>query len=219
VDWSEGATPADFFISRAGVDAPFAAEIGRILEDAGHRVVLQQWDFANRNFMERMHAALESGARVIALLSSEYLTSDHCAAEWQNAIAHDPLNKQGRLIVVRVAESKPTGLLTALAYWDLVPVRGDPALVRDIVLTAIKPGRHTDDGARAAQYWRGPRRAVLAGAAPGRAFRDQGDAELHRARERARGATGEALVWPDRRGDPTSRRARARRHRQVGARA
>jgi hypothetical protein len=85
---------ADCFISRAGVDAPFADRIGRILEDAGHSVVLQQWDFANRNFMERMHAALESGARVIALLSNDYLASDHCTAEWQNAIAHDPLNKQ-----------------------------------------------------------------------------------------------------------------------------
>ena len=82
VGWSEGAKPPDFFISRAGADAPFAAEVGRVLEDAGHTVVLQQWDFANRNFMERMHAALESGARVVALLSNEYLASDHCAAEW-----------------------------------------------------------------------------------------------------------------------------------------
>lgn len=151
---------ADFFISRAGADAPFAAEIGRILEDAGHSVVLQQWDFANRNFMERMQAALESGAQVIALLSNEYLASDHCAAEWQNAIAHDPLNKQSRLIVLRVAECTPTGLLTALAYWDLVPVRGDAALLRDIVLIAIKPGRHKDDQAAAAQYWRAPRPIV-----------------------------------------------------------
>ena len=150
----------DFFISRAGADASFAAEVGRILEDAGHAVVLQQWDFANRNFMERMHAALESGARVIALLSNEYLASDHCAAEWQNAIAHDPLNKRGRLVVLRVAESTPTGLLTALAYWDLVPVRGDGALLRDIVLIAVQPGRHKDDAARAAQYWRGPRPVV-----------------------------------------------------------
>ena len=59
--------------------------------------------------MERMHAALESGARVIALLSNDYLASDHCAAEWLNAIARDPLNKQGRLIVLRVAECTPTG--------------------------------------------------------------------------------------------------------------
>jgi TIR domain len=153
VDWMTGSErPPDFFISRAGADAPFAAEIGRILEDAGHTVVLQQWDFANRNFMERMHAALESGARVIALLSNEYQTSDHCTAEWQNAIAHDPLNRQRRLIVLRVAESTPTGLLTALAYWDLVPIRGDGALLRDIVLTAVTPGRHKDEGAPVAQY-------------------------------------------------------------------
>ena len=61
----------DFFISRAGADAAFAAKIGRILEGEGHIVVLQQWDFANRNFIECMHAALESGARVIALLSND----------------------------------------------------------------------------------------------------------------------------------------------------
>lgn len=78
---------ADFFIGRAGADTPFAAEIGRILQDAGHAVVLQQWDFASRNLMERMHAALDSGARVVALLSNDYLASEHCAAEWQNGLA------------------------------------------------------------------------------------------------------------------------------------
>jgi TIR domain len=123
-----GEPQVDFLISRAGADSAFAAEIGRILEDDGKSVVLQQWDFANRNFMERMHWALGSGARVIALLSSDYLVSEHCQAEWQNAIAHDPLNRQGRLIVVRVTECVPTGLLTALAYWDLVPVRDDRSL-------------------------------------------------------------------------------------------
>ena len=62
--------------------------------------------------------------------------------------------------MLRVAESMPTGLLTALAYWDLVPIRGDGALLRAIVLTAVNSGRHKDDGARAAQYWRGPRSVV-----------------------------------------------------------
>ncbi len=152
--------PVDFFISRAGADAAFAAEVGRILEAEGNSVVLQQWDFANRNFMERMHRALGSGARVIALLSDDYLNSDHCEAEWLNAIAQDPLNKKGRLIVTRVGECVPTGLLTALAYWDLVPVRDDPALVRDIVLAAITPGRHKPDAGPAGPYWREARSVV-----------------------------------------------------------
>jgi hypothetical protein len=148
---------ADFFISRAGADAPFAEAIGHIIENDGHRVVLQQWDFANRNFMERMHAALSSGARVIALLSNEYLASKHCEAEWQNAIAADPLNTNARLIVLRVNECTPRGLLTALAYWDLVPIRDRSDLVRDVVLTAIKPGRHKGDGLACEQYWRAAR--------------------------------------------------------------
>jgi hypothetical protein len=150
----------DFFVSRAGADAAVAAEIGRVLEDAGHRICLQQWDFANRNFMNEMHEALASGARVVALLSNEYEASDHCRAEWTNAIAADPLNRQGRLIVFRVGECKPAGLLTALSYWDLVPVRGNRELVRDIVLAAIVPGRHKPAHPLAATYWRGPRPIV-----------------------------------------------------------
>ncbi|QNT68850.1 tetratricopeptide repeat protein [Defluviicoccus vanus] len=157
---SPGEQQVDFFISRAGADAAFAAEIGRILEDDGKSVVLQQWDFANRNFMERMHWALGSGARVVALLSGDYLSSAHCEAEWQNTIAHDPLNRQGRLIVMRVDECVPTGLLTALAYWDLVPIRDDRDLVRDIVLAAIKPGRHKPDGSPVGPYWREARAIV-----------------------------------------------------------
>jgi hypothetical protein len=104
-----GAASADnakthFFISRAGADAHFAAAIGSILEGADYGVILQGWDFANRNFMERMQTALESNARVIALLSPAYFKSDHCMAEALNTIGHDPLNRNGRLIVMRIPE-------------------------------------------------------------------------------------------------------------------
>jgi tetratricopeptide (TPR) repeat protein len=146
------------FISRAGEDAGFAGVIGKILESAGHSVVLQQWDFANRNFVERMHAALAGGARVVALLSPEYLGSAHCQAEWQNAIADDPLNSKSRLILFRVAECEPIGLLSGLAYWDLVPVREDRALLREIVLDALREERR--DGAPSGPYWRPPRTVV-----------------------------------------------------------
>ena len=128
---------ADFFISRAGADADFAAVIGSILEDAGSRVILQQWDFANTNFMGRMQTALQSGARVIALVSPAYFKSDHCMAEALNTIGHDPLNKNGRLIVMRTAECAPSGLFTALAYWDLVPLRDHASRLREIVLEAV----------------------------------------------------------------------------------
>jgi hypothetical protein len=47
----------EFFVSRAGPDAGAAQRIAHILEDAGRRVLIQDWDFKNRAFMERMHAA------------------------------------------------------------------------------------------------------------------------------------------------------------------
>jgi tetratricopeptide (TPR) repeat protein len=146
------------FISRAGADADFAAVIGAMLESAGYAVTLQQWDFANRSFVERMHAALAEGSRVVALLSPEYLRSEHCQAEWQNAIADDPLNNKSRLILMRVAECEPVGLLSGLAYWDLVPIREDRTLLREIVLEAVREGRR--DAALSGPYWRAPRSVV-----------------------------------------------------------
>jgi tetratricopeptide (TPR) repeat protein len=147
--------PKTLFISRASADADFAAVVGAILKDAGYSVILQQWDFANRNFMERMHAALAEGARVIALLSPEYLQSQHCQAEWQNAIAGDPLNTKSRLIVLRVAECEPVGLLSALAYWDLVPVRDNRAMLNGIVLDAVSD--HPREKVPSGPHWRAPR--------------------------------------------------------------
>ena len=137
--------PPEFFVSRAGPDAAIATAIAHILEAAGRRVIIQDWDFKNRAFMERMHTALSSGARAIALLSPDYLTRDHCTAEWQNTIADDPLNKKGRLIVLRIKPCVPLGLLKSLTNWDLVPVlAGLPATegtLRDVVLAAVQPGR------------------------------------------------------------------------------
>jgi hypothetical protein len=79
-----------------------------------------------------MHDALAIGAHVVALLSPEYLRSDHCAAQWQNVLASDPLNRSGRLIVLRIVECVPLGWLAGLACWDLVPIRDNSVLLADV---------------------------------------------------------------------------------------
>ncbi len=127
---------APLFMSRAGTDAAVAETIGRILEHAGYRIILQQWSFANRSFIAQMQAALESGSRVVALLSVDYLQSDNCAAEWQSVLADDPLNKDGRLIVWRIGDCMPSGLLKAISFHDLFGVRDADALER-VVLAAV----------------------------------------------------------------------------------
>ncbi len=153
----------DIFISRAGADQIIATNIAQLLEQAGHKVIIQDWDFQNRNFAERMNAALASGARVIALLSPDYLASDACKAEYLSVLAADPLNNTGRLIVMRVSECEPIGLLRGIAYWDLVPLRemseaAQEQISRDIVLTAVNPAQRT--AMPLDQYWR-PARAIL----------------------------------------------------------
>ena len=146
------------FISRAGADAGLAAEIGEVLEAHGYTVILQQWDFPNSNFVDRMHRSLANGVRVVALLSLDYLCSDYCSAEWENVLAqgHDPLNQKGRLILLRVGECDPPGLLAGLAYWDLVPILTDRKLLADVVREAVLEDHHHTTPVTG-QYWRAPR--------------------------------------------------------------
>ncbi|MEJ2229312.1 MAG: tetratricopeptide repeat protein [Alphaproteobacteria bacterium] len=150
----------DFFVSRADADKRLAADIAALLEGAGHSVILQDWDFANRNFIERMNDALLRSARVVLLLSPEYLASDYCTAEWINAMAGDPLNRDGRLIIFRVASCAPRGMLRALAYWNLMPLLSSPETLRDVVLAAIQPGCQKQATTDVAPY-RQPGEAVL----------------------------------------------------------
>ncbi|HVR46140.1 MAG TPA: FxSxx-COOH system tetratricopeptide repeat protein [Candidatus Binatia bacterium] len=135
------------FLSRTGADADVAAVVGEILGEAGYAVLVTD-----------VHSALAEGARVVALLSPDYLRSDRCQAEWQNAIARDPLNIKSRLILLRVAECEPPGLLSGLAYWDIVPVRDNRPLLRDIVLDSVREERR--ESAPAGPYWRAPRTIV-----------------------------------------------------------
>jgi tetratricopeptide (TPR) repeat protein len=135
------------FISRSAADAELASVVAETLRDAGYSVIV-----------ERAHEALAAGARVVALLSPDYLRSDRCQAEWQNAIAGDPLNTNSHLILLRVAECEPPGLLSGLAYWDLVPVPHNRPLVQDIVREAVLEERR--ESAPAGTYWRASRTIV-----------------------------------------------------------
>jgi tetratricopeptide (TPR) repeat protein len=168
----------EFFISRAGAhpaDVAMAAKVGQLIEAEGHRVVLQQWDFANRNFMERMDAALASGARVVAILTPQYLTTDYCAAEWMHALDGDPLNRKGRLIVLRAAECEPKGLLRSIAYWDLAPIRDRDDLLTDIVKAAIMPDAERRHVGAAGAHWREARALLHEAIKPTTSFTGRGE--------------------------------------------
>ncbi len=173
MDGSRGGA-ANFLISRTRADGNIAQQIAAILERAGGRVLIQDRDFANANFMAEMDRGLASDARVIAVLSPEYLTKPHCTAEWSHPLGRDPLNEHRRLIVLRVTECAPAGLLQNIAFWDLVPVRdGDQSLLETVVLNAVKPDaeRSLDIVSR---FWRQAPRLIHPEIKPTPNFQDDG---------------------------------------------
>lgn len=130
---------ATFFVSYSRQDLAWAEWIAWQLEEAGHGVTIQAWDFAAGNdFVRNMHEALARD-RIVAVLSSSYLASSFAASEWTSAFAQDPTGRDGKLVVARIERVSPTGLLAARSYIDLFDLNADAA--RDRLLTAIQPGR------------------------------------------------------------------------------
>ena len=67
-----------------------------------------------------MHQATQAAQRVVAVLSPDYLHSDHGEAEWRPHYADDPAGDMGLILPVRVQGCEPQGLLKTRTYVDLV---------------------------------------------------------------------------------------------------
>jgi len=110
----------DFFISYNKADKRRAKWIAAVLEQAGYSCYIQAWDFRpGGNFVLDMQKALADSERFIAVLSSDYLTSSYCQAEWAAAVTKDPNNEKRSIIPVRIVDIEPKELLAAVNYVDL----------------------------------------------------------------------------------------------------
>jgi hypothetical protein len=129
----------DFFISYTQADRAWAEWIAWVLEEDGHRVLIQAWDFVpGSNWIADMSDAVPSSARTIAVLSDAYLRSVYGSAEWQAAWVADPSGTERKLLVVRVADCERPGPLAGVVGVDLF---GVPEVVarnrlRDMVSSA-----------------------------------------------------------------------------------
>jgi hypothetical protein len=112
----------DFFISRSTVDVGFAGWIGKLIAAQGKTYVDQSEHFGHEDFMNAMHRAFLSGARVVALYSQSYLDSKYCVREATEALKGDPANEQQRLIPLRIDPCAPAGMLN-ITYTDLLAER------------------------------------------------------------------------------------------------
>jgi hypothetical protein len=113
----------DFFISYTQADRAWAEWIAWELEEDGHRVLVQAWDFVpGSNWVQGMQDGVTRAARTIAVLSNAYLTSVFGGLEWQAAVANDPSGKDSRLLTARVQDCDRPGLLGLVVGIDLFGV-------------------------------------------------------------------------------------------------
>lgn len=107
-------------MSYTQADRAWAEWVAWLLEEAGHRVLIQAWDFVpGSNWVRGMHVGASRAARTIAILSDDYLTSVFGSAEWQAAWAADPEGQGHKLLTVRVADCDRPGLLAGLVGIDV----------------------------------------------------------------------------------------------------
>ncbi|WP_377271670.1 FxSxx-COOH system tetratricopeptide repeat protein [Peterkaempfera sp. SMS 1(5)a] len=78
-----------FFISYAGSDRLWAEWVGWHVEQAGHQVTLDVWDWrTGDNFVQRMDRAIDQSDAVIALFSKSYFEDERWTTEeWTAAVA------------------------------------------------------------------------------------------------------------------------------------
>ena len=115
------AAEADFFISRAGADKAFAIWLAYLIRAQGKTTLLQDEDFGHESFMAQMDDALKGGARVIAILTPDYLAREYCIKEANGALKGDPNNRKRRLAPFRLRPCAPSGMLNDIPYCDLLP--------------------------------------------------------------------------------------------------
>jgi hypothetical protein len=130
----------DFFVSYTQADRAWAEWVAWTLEEAGHRVLVQAWDFVpGSNWVQRMQDGVTGAARTVAVLSPDYLGSVFGGAEWQAAWAADPAGRERRLLTVRVVDCERPGLLGQVVGIDLFGVAEAKAQtrLRDMVARAI----------------------------------------------------------------------------------
>jgi tetratricopeptide (TPR) repeat protein len=110
----------DFFVSYTAADRGWAEWIAWQLEEAGYRALIQAWDMVpGANWPYLLQEGTRKAARTVAVLSGAYLKSVVGTAEWEAAWQVDPLGKNRKLLVFRVADCERPGLLGGVVSVDL----------------------------------------------------------------------------------------------------
>ena len=131
----------DYFISRRGTAAGLAKEAADVLEAAGYKVRVQDYDFAaSGQFVGDIDDALKQCRHLLILHTADYHDSFWTRSECHNFLAAVAVSDGRRRIgVLRCDSGVPGGLLHSATFGDLFS-EDDRAKRRDIIL-AVAEGR------------------------------------------------------------------------------
>src|SRR5689334_11000080 len=129
----------DYFISRCGAVGGLAAEVADVLEVAGYRIKVQDYDFTRGgDFVGDIHDALVSARHMYVLHTRDYDQNYWTRKEFTNFMAAMAESRGARRIcVLRCDESMPRGILANVVFGDVVGV-ADPAERRKIILDVAR---------------------------------------------------------------------------------
>jgi hypothetical protein len=138
----------DFFISYTQADRAWAEWMAWVLEEDGHKVLIQAWDFVpGSNWIQGMRAGVSGAERTIAVLSPEYLASEFGTAEWEAAWASDPLGADRKLLTVRVKACDRPDFLAAVVSVDLFGIsEADARATLRMMVSSAITGRAKPSG-------------------------------------------------------------------------
>jgi len=133
----------DFFISRRGSAAAVAQEVAEVLKEEGYTILVQDYDIPHSaNFIAAMHDALTRSRHLIVLLTKDYAASRFTMMELTNFLAAAGRSADDRrLVVLRVDDCEPEGILAGAVFGDLVCI-ADPVERKRRILAAAE-GRST----------------------------------------------------------------------------
>jgi tetratricopeptide (TPR) repeat protein len=111
----------EFFLSFTGADRPWAEWLLAELDAAGYSSISQLRDFVpGSNFALEMDNAARRARRTLGVLSARAMQAPFVRQEWAQRLAGDPTGEQRDLVLVRVEQCEPEGLLRPVVYIDLV---------------------------------------------------------------------------------------------------
>lgn len=88
-DAKEPDFPLDFFISHRGSVGGVAVEVADVLDEAGYKVRVQDFDFPlGSNFVAAMHDGLTHARHFIGLLTEDYDTSPYRGRNGQASLQY-----------------------------------------------------------------------------------------------------------------------------------